>query len=732
MPRRTGIVFRILDRVRAVADAVADGASGAAPLLHVRRGRVPYLQLATITAAIPLAAANDRAQSSVKLEDFPQYIRGLRQGEMKLAGGNELAVAHIPSATTLWRLRTAMLPETADAHVPTPTRIRAMKEPANAQSIAAAVATLTNIDSHNMFNMDTTTVPIGDLMSHHPKILLVKGSTRELGHMNVSPGAPRGANTSLEYFPIPLNVTHAADGSQYHVGVVIKHAVLKDISVFSVSDRVSIFAMPINFDRATYFFHYFNQVVLSLVRIARKDLQHVRQLESQAVSLTPFSAASIAADVGAAAEGGDDDVSLISSVASSDLPSSSSSSAASAAGDDEMAMPLSEIGSSSDSGRSSSISSPSSASASSIIRSAFFCDGDVPQMNMLLSQAVQSICDQENLTVVKFPAASSARSQPHDRKGIAVELHRHCREMIKDSDGVPSVAMRRFIATDLTKLGLPPSSLASLRRFLSHSEAIFAIALSPRRCQESWGDHGTGYRNQNGEMNLKAVLSQYVHWKEMDTADAQRMIEYVCALMLDCACASFSDPPRSAPHIVGWFLLLLLLSHSCSAHPLLVEMMEVNGYVTDEQYWQVMTSLGFDKQKYSLRDDSDEVDDATHVTRRRAVVVSSPGFLAELREQRAEAARKVAAIAAAKEASAAKRQADQLIKAANAEARVAKKLQQVWVTTDCIICMGWRIDTDFTHCFPSLGASDFRRRRRRRKRRLRSPKSNQQPARSAK
>jgi hypothetical protein len=225
-------LLRIVARVRAIAGA--DAASGAAPPLHLNRGRVSFLQHATIAAAIPLAAANDRAQTSLKLENFPQYIQGLKQDEIKLAGRNELAVAPMPSDTTLWRLRKALLPETANAHVPTPTRIRALMEPANAQSIAAAVATLSYINSHNMLNMDTTTVTIGDLMSARPKILLAKGSKQELGRMNVAPGAPRGENTSREYFSVPLNVTHAADGSQYHVGAVIKHVLFKEVKLFRI------------------------------------------------------------------------------------------------------------------------------------------------------------------------------------------------------------------------------------------------------------------------------------------------------------------------------------------------------------------------------------------------------------------------------------------------------------------------------------------------------------------
>lgn len=527
--------------MRAFEAAGGDAASDAAHLLHKPMGRPPFLQLATIVAAIPVAAASDRSQSSLKLENFPQHCQGLKQGEMNLAGGNELAVADAPSSTTQWRLRKAMLPETAHAHVPTPTRIRALKEPANAQSIAAAMATLSCINAHNMFNMDTTTVTIGDLMSDKPIILLAAGSKKALGRMNLAPAAPRASGTSLEYFSIPLNVTHSADGGQYHVAAVIKHAVIADIMVFRISDRVSLFFTPINFDRTTYFFHYFNEVVIPMVRVARQDLLRVLQSESNAVALTLFSAANMAVEVEAAC---DDDVLLLSGNVSTAAYTSSSSSVDSAAAHDDSAMLLpSDLGSASQSSRDSSSSSASTASVSSArtIWSGFFSDGDGPQMNMLLTRAVQDICNHENLAVVKFPAASSARSQPHDRKSIAVELHRHFANMAKDREGVPSLEMRQFMTTQLTKLGLPPSSIASLRRFLSHCEAIFAIAVSPKRCQESWGDQGTGYRNQNGEMNLKSVFAQYVHWKEMDSADAQRMIEYEFALIIHCASAPFSS-----------------------------------------------------------------------------------------------------------------------------------------------------------------------------------------------
>jgi hypothetical protein len=444
-----------------------------------------------------------------------------------------------------------MLPETAKAHVPTPTRIRALQEPANAQSIAAAVATLSNIHSHNMFNMDTSTITIGDLMSEQPTILLAKGSTRELGRMSVSPGAPRGENNSLEYFSIPLNVTHAADGSQYHVGAVFKHVVFADILLFRISNRFSIFFTPINFDRETYFRHYFEKVVIPMVRSAREDLQRVRQLTSQAVALAPFPAADMVVEVGAG--GDDDDASLNSALESSARPSSSSSSSNADAADDEMTMLLSDDSAASGSSGDLSLSDSSASAATSEqpIWSAFFCDGDSPQMNMLLSKTVRDVCSKENLAVIKFPAASSARSQPHDRKNIASELHRNFGKMAKGVNGVPSVEMQRFITIDLPKLGLPASSIASLTRFLSHGEAICAIAISPKRCHESWGDHGTGYRNQKGEMNLETVLSQYVNWKQMPSADAQLIIEYEHGVLY-CfiVCLFCSDSPPSAPHLV--------------------------------------------------------------------------------------------------------------------------------------------------------------------------------------
>ena len=108
--------------------------------------------------------------------------------------------------------------------------------------------------------------------------------------------------------------------------------------------------------------------------------------------------------------------------------------------------------------------------------------------------------------------------------------------MKKSHNGVPSVEMRKFLQVHLPTLGLPSSSLLSLTRFLTNCEAIFAVAIAPSRCQESWGDEGTGYRNEHGEMNLRQVFAQYVHWKTMPTADAQRMIEYesVCLYMFFC------------------------------------------------------------------------------------------------------------------------------------------------------------------------------------------------------
>ena len=148
--------------MRALEAVGGDAASNAAHQLHKPFGRRPFLQLATIVDAIPVLAASDRSQSSIKLENFPQYCKGLKQGEMNLAGSNKLAVADAPSSATQWRLRQAMLPETAHAHGPTPSRIRALKEPA----IATAMATLSSSNAHNMFNMDTTNVSIGDLMSH--------------------------------------------------------------------------------------------------------------------------------------------------------------------------------------------------------------------------------------------------------------------------------------------------------------------------------------------------------------------------------------------------------------------------------------------------------------------------------------------------------------------------------------------------------------------------------------
>ena len=60
-----------------------------------------------------------------------------------------------------------------------------------------------------------------------------------------------------------------------------------------------------------------------------------------------------------------------------------------------------------------------------------------------------------------------------------------------------------------------------------------------------------------------------------------------------------------------------------------------------------MTCLDFDKAKYSLRAKNEEIKTTTHATRRRDMIVSQPGFLAQHHDQAPCAAdRKVASAAA--------------------------------------------------------------------------------------
>ena len=73
----------------------------------------------------------------------------------------------------------------------------------------------------------------------------------------------------------------------------------------------------------------------------------------------------------------------------------------------------------------------------------------------------------------------------------------------------------------------------------------------------------------------------------------------------------------------------------CRAHPQLVKLMEANGHITDEAMWDVLTELGMEMQAYSLRVQHDKVTSTTHISRRRAVILSNPGFLAQLQQQRA-------------------------------------------------------------------------------------------------
>ena len=116
-------------------------------------------------ALIPVVQALDRSQTSITVSKFPGFIQEQKQVALNKLNMNQEAVAPTPSLSTAWRLRQVIAPVTTSAQRPTPTRVRALLEHLNCQSIAAAVGTLRTINSHCMFNMDTTNVQVGSLMN---------------------------------------------------------------------------------------------------------------------------------------------------------------------------------------------------------------------------------------------------------------------------------------------------------------------------------------------------------------------------------------------------------------------------------------------------------------------------------------------------------------------------------------------------------------------------------------
>ena len=169
------IIARVLAHQAAVAAAAAEGAANdtLAPIvilpLQLSRRRPRYMPRADVSALIQ---ARDRSQTSITVANFPGFIQEQKQAAQNKLNMNQEAIAPPPSLSTAWRLRQLIAPETASAQRPTPTRVRALLAPLNCQSIAAAVGTLRNINSHCMFNMDTTNVQVGNLMNERPLVVL--------------------------------------------------------------------------------------------------------------------------------------------------------------------------------------------------------------------------------------------------------------------------------------------------------------------------------------------------------------------------------------------------------------------------------------------------------------------------------------------------------------------------------------------------------------------------------
>lgn len=457
----------------------------------------------------------DMGQVSLNKATVGLFLQQEAQAQHDANHLNPLSTVPLPSTRTIFNYKKKLLPELAAGHATSANRARALNELLNPLTVAAAIGLLNDVPPETLINMDKSILRLGRLLSEKPLVMLGEGSLRDLGSMNLSPGTV--VPDQKAYFALGFNLAHSAAGNVVVAGLVAKHVNIKEMMVFNTSDEISICFMPTDGRDSDYYFDFVIGRVLPRLRATRQRLLEIRNTSQRAQLQVRQAHQKDAAEI-VGQENADEldevDQNEVQDADNVDLGCNDDSSVA------DNAPPVS-------SSSSSSSSAPNLQDNYANIDAALLCDGDIPQIQALLADASVDALKRENCALLKFPAASSARSQPHDRGDIAHHMHRlvSASKLKYEQEGFPSAGMSKFLNGEFKSLGLPKAVQDTLRHFLTHFEAMLAEAASPRRCQNSWVE--CGYRTAKGGISLQQIYKQYVHWDEMSPEDAARMMACV-------------------------------------------------------------------------------------------------------------------------------------------------------------------------------------------------------------
>lgn len=254
--------------------------------LDVQRpiGRPRLLTLKSVEQLRQEAIAKDLSQQSFTPISFNSRVEEVRIDERKAKGLNSLIQLKKPSRSTDRRYRKLIVPETChSAGSKNANRVRALLEVYNAVNAAALVAVLSDCPSETFISADGVGVTLGNPMGMKQKVLMAKGSKKALAQRNQSAATHDSVSQCRTAH---LLVAHSAIG-QYICAIQIKDEKIASVSVHTISDTISVWLLPTDYDHTEFFSRFLKEFVIPMLNKARALTNRIRSQYSAGVAQAP-------------------------------------------------------------------------------------------------------------------------------------------------------------------------------------------------------------------------------------------------------------------------------------------------------------------------------------------------------------------------------------------------------------------------------------------------------------
>lgn len=232
-------------------------------------GRPPILNADSVEALRSEASRRDLAQDSFTAKSLSEAIQKQRIVQLQQAGLNTTIRLAKLSKSTRRYYRSKIAPDAFHAaKLKNPTRVRALREIYNPLSAASVVSLLQDCPPETFVSIDSVGIRLGDKVEDRRTVYLAQGSRDTLADRNRLPGV---SGKQRQFRIAHCLIAHTAAG-RTQCAVQIVDEVFTEIAVHDISDEISVWFLPKDYDRDAFFTRFLVDYVIPTVNTERIKL----------------------------------------------------------------------------------------------------------------------------------------------------------------------------------------------------------------------------------------------------------------------------------------------------------------------------------------------------------------------------------------------------------------------------------------------------------------------------